>query len=628
MPTYAYACTSCDHRFEAVQSFSDDSLTTCPQCEGRLRKVFSAVGVVFKGSGFYRTDSRSNGSSATLPAGGAKEAGSTATADQDRVLEQLDDLDDGIRRQEHRRGLCRLRHGLLPYLQHLGRWSAPGRPGPDHRSFAGRRRRPQGAGLPAPRSTAPVAGAAVRRAAASLACMSTPSGTSVSSTSRADIGVIGGSGLLRVPRRRRTRAGDHPVRRPERRHRGRRRRGPPGRLRRPSRARPPLPAAPGQLPGQPLGAAGRRRPPGAGSLRRRLAGPRPRARHRRRPRPGRRPHVGPRPHGLRRARARSCTPGSPTPTARAAGPPSCGAAEAAGTPTVAAGTLVVINGPRFSSRAESRWHQAAGLDRRRHDRHAGGLARPRAGHVLHHDRARHRPRRRRRGRRGGHPRRGAAGLRRQRHQPEADPACARSPRCLRPRTTTARPARAGAPSTACRSRWCCRREPFGRRPSAHDAGSRPCGCRPSGCCPPGWRGSGRRAVWRRARLRRGLAAVLVGARRLAGRRRLPARSRAGGGAGAGLGRATCRPATAWAPSDLRVERWPEQIRPATALQEPGRGHRRDAGVGSRRRRGGDHLPAARHRTAVRAAGGHGRHARAADRPRRGGARAAPATTST
>src|SRR4051795_10732001 len=82
MPTYAYACTSCDHRFEAVQSFSDDSLTTCPQCEGRLRKVFSAVGVVFKGSGFYRTDSRSNGSSATLPPRGAQEAGATATATQ------------------------------------------------------------------------------------------------------------------------------------------------------------------------------------------------------------------------------------------------------------------------------------------------------------------------------------------------------------------------------------------------------------------------------------------------------------------------------------------------------------------------------------------------------------------
>ena len=49
MPTYAYACTECDHRFEAVQSFSDDSLTVCPECEGRLRKVFNAVGIVFKG---------------------------------------------------------------------------------------------------------------------------------------------------------------------------------------------------------------------------------------------------------------------------------------------------------------------------------------------------------------------------------------------------------------------------------------------------------------------------------------------------------------------------------------------------------------------------------------------------
>ena len=60
MPTYQYACTdsACGHRLEAVQSFSDDPLTSCPVCEGRLRKVFSAVGVVFKGSGFYRTDSR------------------------------------------------------------------------------------------------------------------------------------------------------------------------------------------------------------------------------------------------------------------------------------------------------------------------------------------------------------------------------------------------------------------------------------------------------------------------------------------------------------------------------------------------------------------------------------------
>ena len=58
MPTYQYACTECDHAFEQFQSFTDDALTECPQCEGRLRKLFNAVGVVFKGSGFYRNDSR------------------------------------------------------------------------------------------------------------------------------------------------------------------------------------------------------------------------------------------------------------------------------------------------------------------------------------------------------------------------------------------------------------------------------------------------------------------------------------------------------------------------------------------------------------------------------------------
>ncbi len=58
MPTYQYACTDCGHAFDTVQSFSDDSLTVCPECGGRLRKVFNAVGVVFKGSGFYRNDSR------------------------------------------------------------------------------------------------------------------------------------------------------------------------------------------------------------------------------------------------------------------------------------------------------------------------------------------------------------------------------------------------------------------------------------------------------------------------------------------------------------------------------------------------------------------------------------------
>src|SRR5512142_1028521 len=60
MPTYQYACTACVHQLEAVQSFADEPLTECPSCEGRLRKLFSSVGVVFKGSGFYRTDSRND----------------------------------------------------------------------------------------------------------------------------------------------------------------------------------------------------------------------------------------------------------------------------------------------------------------------------------------------------------------------------------------------------------------------------------------------------------------------------------------------------------------------------------------------------------------------------------------
>lgn len=66
MPTYAYACTACGHAFETVQSFSDDSLSVCPECDGRLRKVFSSVGVVFKGSGFYRNDARAGAKSSAL----------------------------------------------------------------------------------------------------------------------------------------------------------------------------------------------------------------------------------------------------------------------------------------------------------------------------------------------------------------------------------------------------------------------------------------------------------------------------------------------------------------------------------------------------------------------------------
>jgi putative FmdB family regulatory protein len=76
VPTYQYACTECDHTFEQFQSFSDDALTECPACGGKLRKIFNAVGVVFKGSGFYRTDSRA-GSSSTVPA--ASDNGSSSS---------------------------------------------------------------------------------------------------------------------------------------------------------------------------------------------------------------------------------------------------------------------------------------------------------------------------------------------------------------------------------------------------------------------------------------------------------------------------------------------------------------------------------------------------------------------
>src|SRR5690606_23904310 len=67
VPTYQYACKQCGHQFEVVQSFSDDSLTECPECQGVLRKLYGAVGVIFQASGFYRTDSRSwsNGSSSS-----------------------------------------------------------------------------------------------------------------------------------------------------------------------------------------------------------------------------------------------------------------------------------------------------------------------------------------------------------------------------------------------------------------------------------------------------------------------------------------------------------------------------------------------------------------------------------
>jgi putative FmdB family regulatory protein len=89
MPTYQYACTDCAERLEVVQKFSDDPLTVCSACGGRLRKVFSPVGIVFKGSGFYRTDSRkssepaaasSNGSDAKKPSTSSSDSSSSGSS--------------------------------------------------------------------------------------------------------------------------------------------------------------------------------------------------------------------------------------------------------------------------------------------------------------------------------------------------------------------------------------------------------------------------------------------------------------------------------------------------------------------------------------------------------------------
>jgi putative FmdB family regulatory protein len=82
VPTYAYACKDCSHAFDIVQSFTDSTLTSCPECQGTLRKKFNSVGVVFKGSGFYRTDSRdSKGSTVSpSPAASAPAAASPSAA--------------------------------------------------------------------------------------------------------------------------------------------------------------------------------------------------------------------------------------------------------------------------------------------------------------------------------------------------------------------------------------------------------------------------------------------------------------------------------------------------------------------------------------------------------------------
>ena len=79
MPLYDYRCKNCDHQFEIQQAFTDDALTTCPECGGALKKVFSPVGISFKGSGFYKNDSRGS-STSTSPASSSESSSSSTSS--------------------------------------------------------------------------------------------------------------------------------------------------------------------------------------------------------------------------------------------------------------------------------------------------------------------------------------------------------------------------------------------------------------------------------------------------------------------------------------------------------------------------------------------------------------------
>ena len=101
MPTYSYACTECGNRFDEVQAFSDDALTTCPRCSGRLRKLFGNVGVVFKGSGFYRNDSReaskssTSSSSSSSPSSNGSSGGSESSSADKSTSKSSSDSSSG-----------------------------------------------------------------------------------------------------------------------------------------------------------------------------------------------------------------------------------------------------------------------------------------------------------------------------------------------------------------------------------------------------------------------------------------------------------------------------------------------------------------------------------------------------
>ena len=117
MPTYQYACTACGHRFEAVQSFTEASLTECPQCAGKLRKLFGSVGVVFKGSGFYRNDSRADGKPTSAASRPPKEPPAASRSPRELVVQASSSTTRRplLRRARHRGR----RHRRRPRPRHL-----------------------------------------------------------------------------------------------------------------------------------------------------------------------------------------------------------------------------------------------------------------------------------------------------------------------------------------------------------------------------------------------------------------------------------------------------------------------------------------------------------------------------
>jgi putative FmdB family regulatory protein len=100
VPTYQYACTACGHQLEAVQSFADEPLTECPACQGRLRKLFSAVGVVFKGSGFYRTDSRTSAKDGAAKDSAAKDGAAKDSGAKDSGAKDSGTKDTASKKSE------------------------------------------------------------------------------------------------------------------------------------------------------------------------------------------------------------------------------------------------------------------------------------------------------------------------------------------------------------------------------------------------------------------------------------------------------------------------------------------------------------------------------------------------